>query len=220
MLNATLSITVLCTFLVPAALAAQPISGGFQTVQSTASSEPTWSEPATGPKRSTAASDSVLPPSVVASVLLADIASWLSQSFDVPASATIPRIEIASPERFATVRYRRLVEGQQGGAIPGLRDQLSSGQFDDVVAFYENASQTIFLREGWTGRTPQEVSVLVHEMVHHLQNMAGIKYACPAAREKLAYAAQQEWLELSGHDFFEAFETDPMTLLVRTACGF
>jgi hypothetical protein len=57
-------------------------------------------------------------------------------------------------------------------------------------------------------------------MVHHLQNMAGIKYACPAAREKLAYTAQQEWLELSGRDFFEAFETDPMTLLVRTTCGF
>jgi Mlc titration factor MtfA (ptsG expression regulator) len=64
------------------------------------------------------------------------------------------------------------------------------------------------------------VSVLVHEMVHHLQNMAGTTYGCPAAREKLAYAAQQKWLAQAGQDFFEAFETDPMTLLVRTSCGF
>jgi len=68
-------------------------------------------------------------------------------------------------------------------------------------------------------RLIEVMQTLVHEMVHHLQNMAGMKYACPAAREKLAYAAQQEWLELTGVDFFRSFETDRMTLLVRTTCG-
>jgi hypothetical protein len=62
--------------------------------------------------------------------------------------------------------------------------------------------------------------MLVHEMVHHLQNMAGLTFACPEAREKPAYRAQQDWLALSGRDFFAEFATDPFSLLVRTECAF
>jgi len=56
-------------------------------------------------------------------------------------------------------------------------------------------------------------------MVHHLQNLAGMKFACSGEREKLAYQAQQEWLALFGRNLFEDFDTDAFTLLVRTACG-
>jgi hypothetical protein len=31
-------------------------------------------------------------------------------------------------------------------------------------------------------KTPAELSVLVHEMVHHLQNVEQLKFACPLAR--------------------------------------
>lgn len=157
---------------------------------------------------------------VVAPGLLDDIATWLSQSFDLPPSASLPRIVIASPERFVTVRYRRLIEGQRPETVPEMKDEPLSQQFDDVVAFYETANRTIFLREGWSENTPKDVSVLVHEMVHHLRNLSGFTYACPGEREKLAYAAQQEWLALSGRNYFDEFETDRMTLFVRTTCGF
>jgi hypothetical protein len=80
--------------------------------------------------------------------------------------------------------------------------------------------RTIYLPKTWTGDTPVELSILVHEMVHHLQNLAGMTFACPGAREKLAYAAQKDWLALFGHDLFTEFETDAFTLLVRTECGF
>jgi len=88
-----------------------------------------------------------------------------------------------------------------------------------IVALYDDRTRTIYLPEPWTGATPAEQSVLVHEMVHHLQNLAGQKFACPQAREKPAYAAQKAWLARFGEDFFEAFETDTMTMLVRTRCG-
>lgn len=71
---------------------------------------------------------------------------------------------------------------------------------------------------GWTGKSPADVSVLVHEMVHHVQNVAGLKYACPEEREKPAYDAQNQWLALFGRKVTEEFELDPMTLLVRTNC--
>ena len=79
--------------------------------------------------------------------------------------------------------------------------------------------QTIFLPEGWHGKTPAEVSILVHEMVHHLQTRAQIKFACPEEREKLAFEAQELWLERSGVSLASEFELDGFTLLVRTNCG-
>jgi hypothetical protein len=33
-------------------------------------------------------------------------------------------------------------------------------------------------------------------MVHHLQTVGGLKFACPQEREELAYKAQERWLEL------------------------
>jgi len=88
----------------------------------------------------------------------------------------------------------------------------------EIVAVYEDATQTIFLPEGWAGASPAEMSVLVHEMVHHLQGNAKLGYACPQEREKLAYAAQQRWLGLFGRTLSSEFEIDPFTLLVRTGC--
>jgi len=58
----------------------------------------------------------------------------------------------------------------------------------------------------------------VHEMVHHLQNIAGLKYECPQAREKLAYVAQNQWLAQSGRNLIDEFKLDALTVLVRTNC--
>ena len=55
-------------------------------------------------------------------------------------------------------------------------------------------------------------------MVHHLQNVGGLKYECPQAREKPAYRAQSQWLGLFGRNLADEFEIDRMTLLVRTSC--
>lgn len=87
-----------------------------------------------------------------------------------------------------------------------------------LEAFYDDKTRTIFLPKGWTGRSSAELSVLVHEMVHHVQNVAGLTYACPEEREKIAYAAQRQWLALFGRDLMRDFKIDPMTLLVRTNC--
>ncbi len=91
-----------------------------------------------------------------------------------------------------------------------------SGQ--ETVALYDDRDNTIYLPTKWTGQTPAELSVLVHEMVHHLQNAAKTKFDCPQAREQLAYAAQQKWLGLFGRNLDDEFQIDPFTLLVMTRC--
>ncbi len=88
----------------------------------------------------------------------------------------------------------------------------------DTLAVYDEATRTIYLPEGWRGASPAEVSVLVHEMVHHLQSLARVKFECPQEREKIAYMAQDRWLGLSGRSLEREFGIDPFTRLVRTGC--
>jgi hypothetical protein len=55
-------------------------------------------------------------------------------------------------------------------------------------------------------------------MVHHLQNLGQLKYDCPAAREKLAYQAQDEWLKLYESNLEKEFEIAKVTVLVTSGC--
>jgi len=146
--------------------------------------------------------------------LLTAIVIWLSANFDLPASYDYPKVELVPLTQIAALRYRGLVSNREPRALaeqprnPGL----------DTLAVYDDAKKTIYLPERWTGSSPAELSVLVHEMVHHLQNVAKLKFECPQARETAAYAAQEKWLGLFGHTLSEEFEIDGLTILVRTNC--
>jgi len=129
----------------------------------------------------------------------------------------MPKIGFMAPARIAALYYRGLLGEQRTVAI-NSRAMPDGGS--EIMAVYEPALETIYLPEGWRGTTPAEMSVLVHELVHHLQYRAQLKFACPQEREKVAYAAQARWLEQFGRSLFSEFETDPMTLLLRTNCGF
>ena len=150
--------------------------------------------------------------------LLTQIATWLSTNTDLPANQDQPRVEFASPMKLAAMRY--------GGLLPAnwredsMRDPAmeAAAHAREVVAVYHDATRTIFLPNAWTGTTPADVSVLVHEMVHHLQNLAGLKYECAAAREKPAYLAQDKWLRLHDLDLEKEFQIDKFTLVVSAAC--
>ena len=143
------------------------------------------------------AADGVPPPS-----LLGTIELWLEVNFGLPPSKQSPLLATVSASRLVEIRY-------------GAGSTVSPGE---VVAAYDDLSRTIYLPEGWTGRTPAQLSLLVHEMVHHLQASAGMRFACPGEREVLAYRAQDAWLGLFGMDLESALGDDPTMLLVTTVC--
>lgn len=144
-----------------------------------------------------AAAESRQAPSILDTIEL-----WLEANFDLPPAARPPVLATAPAAQLVEIRY-----GPASTVPPG-----------EVVAAYDDASRTIYLARGWTGGTPAQLSVLVHEMVHHLQASADMRFACPAEREKLAYRAQDAWLGLFGMDLEGTFGVDPATLLVATVC--
>jgi hypothetical protein len=148
--------------------------------------------------------------------LLDAMVAWLGANFDLPAVQDQPQIRFAPVDMIAAFKSnkrRSSTSPDQSIAVPSSVSMPSK-----LMTWYDPASRTIYLPEGWTGETPAEVSVLVHELVHHMQNVAGLTYDCAEAREKPAYRAQAQWLELFGQNLADEFEIDAMTILVRTNC--
>jgi hypothetical protein len=149
--------------------------------------------------------------------LLTVISLWLSVNFGMPMPDEIPRVEYLSSPQMGVSWYVSSSEGKIAGWSHRRILQLEIDA-ENLRAFYFESGQTIFLDERWRPQSIADVSVLVHEVVHHLQSRAGLHYRCPAAREKLAYQAQSRWLELHGLSLESEFGLDGMTVLVRSNC--
>jgi hypothetical protein len=129
----------------------------------------------------------------VAQDLLDGIGTWLVSNFELPAVQDRPVIDFVPKTRLAAMRLQGHFpsEGSNDARYnePGQRRP---------VAIYDDSSKTIFLPDDWVGQSAADKSILVHEMVHHIQNLARIKYECPRAREKPAYLAQVNGWRSSG----------------------
>jgi hypothetical protein len=106
--------------------------------------------------------------------LMNSILNWLTANFDLPVVRDTPRIEFIQPASMAHVRFRGSASNQ---AMP-----LDMGR--DIVAVYDDLKRTIYLPEGWTGVTPADQSLLVHEVVHHMQNVGKPQIRVPRCQGK------------------------------------
>jgi uncharacterized protein DUF6647 len=143
--------------------------------------------------------------------LLTAIVLWLSTTFNLPATFENPRIEFISATKMTSLFSKSIGQHEQVAMVTNQSQP-------DVVSLYDHHAKTIYLLDGWNGKTPAELSILVHEMVHHLQTVGGLKFACPQEREELAYKAQERWLELFGHNLEQDFQLDPFSILVKSKC--
>ena len=137
------------------------------------------------------------------SALLALIVTWLALNFEVPANYIQPQIKFLSNAEIYQTRY--------GANNPGHWP---------VTSVYDSLNDSILLPRDWTAVSPADVSILVHEMVHHLQKKAGLKYGCSEEREAVAYAAQEKWLNQNGTDLKQEFGFDAFTVKILTTCRF
>jgi hypothetical protein len=143
---------------------------------------------------------------------LRGVAQWLHIHGGFDPARTLPRVRLESPARIRTFRFTGLMTDDPDVASAVPRNHR------EVVAAYDALSRTIYLPEQWRGATPTEVSVLVHEMVHHLQHERKDRFACPEQAESAAYAAQDRWLQAFGRSLAADFEIDGFTLLAISQC--
>jgi hypothetical protein len=139
-------------------------------------------------------------------LLLSVMVLWLSTNYDLPADMRHPLVEVVSQDEMISRRLRN-------------PEKFASYRNEEIEAVYNEDTKTIYLLWGWTTQSIKDVSVLVHEMVHHLQLSKGERYSCPAERERLAYEAQEKWLGQFGKSLESEFGLDPFSVLVKSLCN-
>jgi len=131
---------------------------------------------------------------------------------DFPAPTVLPRVEFASSAQIAAVRYRHL------SSEPELLSFSVSNRANALDMVYDDARGILYLSELWTGGSPAEFSLLVRGLVSHAQREAGLTYLCPQERERVAFEAQDAWLQLFRQTFKETFRFDEATYMLSTQC--
>lgn len=140
--------------------------------------------------------------------LLEALAIWVGAKLGQPVPTSLPRLVFRPSGQVAGLRLKQYAS-----------EIIQRQGRPDILSIYDSRDKIIYLSDSWSGATAADLSVLVHELVHHFQEVHQTKFECDAAREAKAFELQEKWLRLFGETLEEAFQIDPFTLLVRTSCG-
>jgi hypothetical protein len=124
--------------------------------------------------------------------------NWINQQTGWPA-AGIPTIRVTS---FAHLRE-----------LSGLS---SDAEWIRPAAFYSKSEHLIYLADSWNKDDLVDQSILIHELVHHLQIQDHIEFTCWGRYEAQAYELQIQWLRTQDvkdpHNLLHASKTSIETL--------
>ncbi len=99
--------------------------------------------------------------------------------------------------------------------------KMFGGTADDyhVEALYSDRDHSIYLPEGWKADDLRRHSILLHELVHHLQYLNHVKVTCVSEYELQAFKLQVTWLNEQGvEDPLDLLGIDPFLLFMLGHC--
>jgi hypothetical protein len=131
-----------------------------------------------------------------------------------------PRIMLLPRPEFNEIWYgARYGAAEAQKRVPLYRGANEGNETANLQAYYIPATGTIYFPDTWWPRGSRNLSMLLHELVHHVQRFNGVRPSCPAELERQAYELQAAWLREQGiANPYEAIGTDEFTVLTLTAC--
>ena len=105
-------------------------------------------------------------------------------------------------------------------------DQQVCIDYDDnsnILGLYNHNTKTIYLNKDFWIASTKDQSILLHELVHHMQYSKDFKHytmLCKGLIEKEAYDLQEKWLEERGLTLANTIEIGPLFRHVLTQCDF
>lgn len=114
-----------------------------------------------------------------------------------------PRVNFVSPNQLSLMKYNR---------------SLSANGSRRVRALYLYGG-SIYLEESWDINSIADQSILLHELVHYMQDMNFISYDCEGDQERLAYYIQEKWL-LEEHNLvlYNTIDLSPLAMVAAMMC--
>ena len=145
--------------------------------------------------------------------VLAVLMLWISQSMGVVMPTEFPVLEYATSQEMTC-----LMAGQD----PEDCDIVLAVDEPRILALYNPASRVLTLEKGRDYTTPASISIIVHELTHHIQTVYRLSYSCLEKLEQVAYDMQIKWLEARGFDAYALLEKDlklnRMAIFFITVC--
>ena len=94
----------------------------------------------------------------------------------------------------------------------------------NTVTYWDyNEIKTIFLNKDFWWASVRDQSILLHELIHHMQytkNWEQYRKKCKGHIEKEAYDLQEKWLEQRGLTLAKTIDLGPLMRHVLTQCDF
>ena len=123
-------------------------------------------------------------PGAVPPGLVAELLTWIGEATDYDLTTSH-----ATPPDVAFCRIGDVIPYESGTA---LVDETLNGAYD-------LSNHRVILVQPWDAKTPRDRSVLLHELIHHVQ-LENRGYECLQAPEWEAYELQEAYLAQQGVD--------------------
>jgi len=141
--------------------------------------------------------------------LLRALMVWASAQTGLPMTDELPEIRITNRCEIERIFYSDMSKSCEDTALR-------------IQAIYDPRVARMLLPETWSEKNIYDISMLVHEVVHHLQAKNGQTpetVGCTGRDiEKPAYDAQIAWLEAAGLDAFETMGINGLAYRLLTIC--
>lgn len=139
--------------------------------------------------------------------LMAALMIWASNATGLPVAEDMPVLVLE--DRCAIQRMAYADENHECTA-------------DGVQAIYDHRTEAIYLPDTWSPTRLYDVSLLLHELIHHMQNEVGTDFDtvdCPGRDlERPAYTAQAAFIKGAGIDPWEVMRINQLALYFITTC--
>jgi len=123
---------------------------------------------------------------------------WIGANTNYNTDVPLPSIEFKSQIEMENLYY---------GERPKREGEL--------YGFYNIAKDVIVLPDTWDKNKPFDLGLLVHEMIHYLQDVNNIQFNCTAEMEVDSWPLQKQYLE-SVHNYH--WEYDGLWHLMVSTC--
>ena len=108
--------------------------------------------------------------------ILTALLLWIGANSDYNTNIPFPTIIFMEQEKMEQIYY-------QGREPVG-----------ELHGFYDTQKDVIILQDTWDRRDPWDLSIMLHELVHYVQDINEIQFQCNREMEKQSWPLQQKYL--------------------------
>ena len=132
--------------------------------------------------------------------ILTALMIWLGANTPFDTNHDIPNIMFLSQDQMEQMFYKGT--DKMPNTLHGL---------------YDKESDTIIMPDTWDRRKAWDMGVLLHEMVHYLQDINNHEFSCTAEMERDAWPIQQQYLK---EEHNHVWDYDGLWYAVISTCNY